>query len=180
MQSQDSTHPTGVAGDTPGRGVPGNAVSWSRNRKAAAAIELRIMGATWTEICATLGYPTPRAALVAVEKALVKELDVVDREQLRMLVGARLERMLRAVYPKAVDPDHPEQMPAQREARADIVEYVKLFGLAAPAEVVIHTPTAKEIAGWVGRVATADLPDVVEADIIDVDEVEDDDAVPPG
>lgn len=181
MQAQDSTHPTGVAGETPGRGVPGNAVSWSRNRKAAAAIELRIMGATWTEICATLGYPTPRAALVAVEKALVRELDVVDREQLRMLVGARLERMLRAVYAKATDPDHPEQMTAQARSLANIDRYIRLFGLDAPAEVVIHTPTAKEIQDWVGRTAAAQLPAVVEADIIDADVIEDDDeSVPPG
>src|SRR5207253_5499840 len=170
----DSTHPTGVAGQTPGRGVPGNAVSWSRNRKAAAAVELRIQGATWTEVCAALGYPTPRAALVAVEKALVRELDVVDREQLRQLAGARLERMLRAVFSKATDPDHPEQMTAQSRSLAIIDRYSRLFGLDAPSEVVVHTPAAREIAEWVARTASRQLPPVTEDDIIDVDPEEDD------
>ena len=177
MQEQDSSDPTGVKGETSGgrrRDVNGNSVSRARQRKANAAIQLRLAGATWAEIAASLGYPTPRQALIATEKALEKQLeDTNDREKMRRLANARLERLLRAVWPKAVDPDNPEHLLALTKAREVIADHRKLFGLDAPTEVVVHNPTATELEAWVARVVTQTLPQVEEYDILDAEIVED-------
>jgi hypothetical protein len=181
---QDSTHPTGVAAPTRKHGEPGNDTAVrARDRKANAAIQMRLAGATWDEVAEALGYPTPRQALVATEKALEKQLqDSGDREQMRRMAGARLDRMLRAVWTKAIDPQSPEQMAAQREARATIAQHAKLFGLDAPTEHVIHSPTRDELERWVSHVTSTQVPDVQEVDIFEIDFVEEEEshALPPG
>lgn len=179
VQRQDSTDPTGVAGQAGGNHpggvvVNGNNVGRARTRKANAAIQMRLGGATWSEIAIALGFPTPRTALVATEKALEKELrSHGDRDALRALAGARLDRLLRGVWPKAINDEHPEQMVAVGKSRELIADYRKLFGLDAPVEVVVHNPTLTELEAWVARVAIAAGPTVVEYDIIDGDEVDD-------
>lgn len=176
---QDSNDPTGVAGKAAGNGkngeiVAGNAVSRARNRKANAAIQMKLAGATWPEIAMVVGYPTPRAALVAVEKALEREMkEHGDREAMRKLAGARLNRLLRGVWAKAIDDKHPEQMVAVTKAREIIAQESKLFGLDAPTEVVVHNPTQQEIEAWVVQITAHSEPPVQEANILEADEQED-------
>lgn len=174
VQHQDSGDPSGVRGRTSGgTGANGNSVARSRHRKANAAIQMRLGGATWAEIAQVLGYPTPRTALVAVEKALERELSTQgDREQMRRLAGARMERLLRGIWPKAVDSDHPEHLIAATKAREVIAQHSKLFGLDAPTEVIVHSPTLAEIEDWVAKVVAVRGPDVEEFDIIDAEEVQ--------
>ena len=174
MQEQDSSDPSGVRGQTSGStGANGNSVSRARQRKANAVLSLRIAGATWEEICVSLGYPTPRAAIVAFEKALEKQLhNDVDREKLRRLANARLERLLRSVWPKAINPDHPEHLIAVTKAKELIDRHAKLYGLDAPTEVVVHNPTQIELEAWAARVTQALNPTVVEYDILDVEAIE--------
>jgi hypothetical protein len=171
VQAQDSSEPTGVRGRTSGgTGATGNSVSRARQRKANSAIALRLAGATWAEIALSLGYPTPRQALVATEKALEKQLDSPkDREKMRNLANARLERLLRGVWPKAIDPESPEHLTAITRARDLIADHRKLFGLDAPTEVVVHNPTQDELEAWATRVIEAINPNVVEYDIIEGD-----------
>lgn len=168
VQMQDSTDPTGVAGPVQRHGDPGNdTVVRARERKANAAIQMRLAGATWDEIAQTLGFPTARQALVATEKALERQLQSSeDREQMRRLAGARLERLLRAIWPKAIDPNHPDQMLAVTKSREIVDRHAKLFGLDAPTEVVVHTPTQTELEQWVSRVVSVASPPVEEFDII--------------
>lgn len=179
MRRQDSTHPTGVSTDE-GRdqrgGTGRSTVSAARARKANAAVQLRLAGATWEEIALALGYPTPRQALVATEKALEKQLDSdVDREKMRKLAGQRLERLLRSVWGKAVDENHPDHLLAATKAREIIDRHAKLFGLDAPTEVVVHSPTQQELESWVLKVVNLGAPsaepydifgEVVEAEIV--------------
>lgn len=178
MQAQDSSHPTGVTSDSAGR----TTVSRARLRKSNAAIQMRLAGASWAEISLALGYPTPRAALVAVEKALERELHSQgDRDNMRRLAGARLERLLRGVWPKATDPEHPEHLYAMTKAREIIAEHAKLYGLNAPTEIVVHNPTQAELEKWVSLVLTGSTPHtVIEADIIDAETVEEPRALPAG
>jgi hypothetical protein len=177
VQAQDSNHPTGVSivGRTQVSG------SRARLRKTNAAIALRLGGASWSEIAEALGYPTARQALVATEKALEKELSTQgDRTAMRGLAGARLERLLRSVWPKAMDPDHPDHLVAVTKAREIVAQHNKLYGLDAPTEIVV-SPAAAEIETWVNQVLSintvaveeADIIDVEEADIIDVEEIAD-------
>jgi hypothetical protein len=184
VQGQDSNQPTGVSGKTSGgsgdreHAVPGNSVSRARNRKANAAIQLALAGSTWDEIALALGFPTARTARVAVEKALEKQLaNENDREKMRSLANARLNRLLRGVWAKATDPDNPEHLLAATKAREFIADHRKLYGLDAPTEVVVHNPTAAEIEEWVAMVVNAGTPQVETYDILDGEVVEDPDAI---
>ena len=170
---QDSTDPTGVADNRynqSGNRVGASVATRARSRKANAAIQLRLAGATWEEIAQSLGYPTARLALVATEKALEKQLNTEDRDKMRRLAGMRLERLLRGIWTKAIDPDHPEHLLATTKAREAIADYRKLYGLDAPTEVIVHSPTVAEIERWVSSVVSYSVPQVEEYDIIDVDD----------
>jgi hypothetical protein len=186
MQEQDSDDPTGVKGEAAGnhaggRVVPGNSVTRARNRKSNAAIQMRLAGASWTEICVALGYPTPRAALVAVEKALERELRTEpDRDKMRQIAGARLDRLLRSVWPKAIDTESPEQMVAVQRSRELIADWRKVYGLDAPTEVVVHSPTQRELEAWVVQVTAANTAPVEELDIINGEVEESHDIPQPG
>lgn len=173
---QDSTHPTGVGVDGPDRRKK---TDWgqdvavaARGRKAEAALSLRLSGASWTDIARTLGYPTPRATMLAVERALVKRLDDEDRTKMRQMAGARLERLLQAVWSRALDTTEPEQMVGVNRARELIADYRKLYGLDAPTEIMVHTPTQVELEAWVLRMTATMVPEVVEPDIFDAEVVE--------
>lgn len=176
--SQDSTHPTGVS-DTSPRG--GSEVARARDRKANAAIQLRIAGASWDEIAQSLGFPTPRAALVATERALEKELKSEESQTaMRSMAGKRLERLLRGVWTKAIDPQHPEHLVAVDKARQLIDRHAKLYGLDAPTEFVVNNPAQAELEKWVATVISESRPALEEADIFDAEVLEggeDDDAV---
>lgn len=168
---QNSEDPTGVSSPR-----PGTELNRARSRKANSAIQLRLSGATWAEIAEALGYPTARAALVATEKALEKQLtENGDRERMRNLAGQRLERLLRGVWSKAINPEDPEHLLASTKAREIIGQHAKLFGLDAPTEIVVHSPTAVELERWVAQVVTVGQPQVEEFDIFDADVIDDDD-----
>ena len=172
---QDSSHPTGVVdlrADI--RGGDKGKVARERNRKADAALSLSLSGANWSEIAQSLGYPTPRQAKLAVEKALVRQLGTEDdKVKMRSMAGARLDRLLRGVWAKAIDPSNPEQMVAQSRARELIADHNKLFGLNAPTEMVVHTPTQSELEDWVLRMTATMVPLVEEDDIFDAEVVSD-------
>jgi anti-sigma factor RsiW len=167
MHRQDPNDPTGVSDDSP---AGGSGVARARDRKANAAIQLRIAGASWAEVAEALGYPTPRAALVATEKALEKELRTEENKtNMRSMAGRRLERMLRGVWAKAIDPEHPEHLLAVDKARLIIDRHAKLYGLDAPTEVVVTSPAQEELEKWVSEVIKTKSPQLDEADIFDAD-----------
>lgn len=175
MQAQDSSDQTGVVAVS-GR-TSSKELTRARERKADSALALKLAGSDWATIAATVGYPTPRAALVAVEKALERRLDTFDREQLRQVASNRLESLLRSTWVKAHDPDHPDHLAAVKESRGTVDRWIKLLGLDAPTEVVITSPTQEQIDQWVARVVSNQLPSVQEYDIVEADILEDDDAV---
>jgi hypothetical protein len=162
---QNPEDPTGVEWD--GNGDP---PVRPRMRKASAALQMRLAGATWAEIAMALGYPTPRAALVAVELALEDELHETDqRAKLRQMASLRLDRLLRSVWPKAIDPENPEHLLAVTKAREVISTFTKLHGLDAPSEVIVHNPTAEAIETWVAHAISLGLPDVEEDDVLELE-----------
>ena len=152
-------------------------------RTGAAALALRLSGAGYDDVANALGLPSATAAREAAENALAARAwdDKDGRTRLRAENGARLERLLRSVWPKATDPDNPEHLPAVRVARELIDRYVRLFGLDAPTEVIIHNPTAHEIESWVGqmlaesvselRAMEAPVAAIIDADVVEADEV---------
>lgn len=174
---QDSTDPTGVRDDSP---KGGSEVARARDRKANAALELRKAGASWDEIAEVLGFPTARTALVAVEKALENGLRTKESQEfMRNLAGQRLDRLLRSVWKKAIEPENPEHLVAVTKARELIAQHAKLHGLDAPTEMVVHSPSAPELERWVASVVQAGAPQLEEADIFDAEVVEDEHLLAP-
>jgi hypothetical protein len=142
-------------------------------RTGQAALALRLAGAGYDEVADALGLADAQKARAVAEEALAARAwgDAVGREKMRGEQAARLERLLRGVWTKATNPDHPEHLVAVRVGRELIDRLVKLYGLDAPAEIVVHNPTQAEIEAWVTEVIgtrTAPLA-ALEVDVIDAE-----------
>jgi hypothetical protein len=173
---QDRSGPGGVADARPQQ--DGNDAIAQRRRKADAALSMSLSGATWGEIAEVLGFATPRQARAATEKALVRQLERDDdREKMRARAGAQLQRLLRGVWNKAINPADPEQMVAISRSREILADFNKLYGLNAPTELMVHSPSQSELEDWVLRMTATLIPTVVEPDIFEGEVVEDQQAI---
>lgn len=170
QHEQDSEDPTGIRDLTP----KGNSdVARARERKANAALQLSLSGASWDEIAEHCGFPDARRARVAVELALENGLFTdTSQEKMRAMASKRLDRLLRAVWGKAINTESPEQLAAAREARAIVADHAKLNGYMAPQQVIV-TPAATELEAWVSKVIASQIPELEEGDIFDVEYTED-------
>lgn len=164
--AQDPTDPTGVADHTP-RG--NSEVNRARIRKAEAALAMRAEGHDWDLVASTLGYPTGDIAQAAVENTLAHMLDRPEHKAyLRSLAHTRLENLLAAVYPGALDPDQPGQLAMHDAARATIRDDMNLLGYKAPTEFTVNNPSTAAIEAWVARVTSLEVSDVAERDIFEM------------
>lgn len=148
-----------------------------RKTRVEAAIGLRVAGANYSEIAEVLEYSSVEQARSAVERGLAATATEEDRKQLRDIAGRRLERLLRGLWKKATNEEHPEQLSASRTALALIDRHIRLFGLDAPSEMVIYSPTAGEMENWIAGMVKhvrAGLPQ--EVDILDGEVVSDEQA----
>lgn len=118
---------------------------------AAAALALWLAGAGWDEIADALTLPSAATAQEQAYSLLAQRAwsDKDGREKARMQAGARLERLMRGVWPKATDPKNPEHLVAVKAAREIIGDLRRLYGLDAPIEVAMYTPTSAELEEWV-------------------------------
>lgn len=149
-----------------------------RTNQGMAAVALRLAGASYAEIAEALAYTNPTTARTAVEQVLAARSGTpATREALRNEEAGRLERLLRSVWGKATDPGHAEHLPAAKVALSIIDRHVRLHGLDAPSEVIVHTPTMHEIDQWVAAVTQTQINDLreLEVDIIDAESSEADD-----
>lgn len=140
-------------------------------RVSRAALALRIAGATYEEVADELGYRDGNTARVAIERELGRwaQEKPEERERLRTLASARLDALLRSVWDKATDSADPEHLASVKVALSLVDRSVKLHGLDAPTEVVLHSPTEVEIEQWVARMVTSGATsygDVVDAEVI--------------
>jgi len=142
-----------------------------RARNGNAAVALRLAGASYGEIAEALAFADAKAARSAVETTLAATATEHSRDQLRGEEAARLERLLRGVWAKATNPEHAEHLPAAKVALAIIDRHVRLHGLDAPTEVVVHSPTAAEIDAWVAGMTATSMKDLraLEATVVDID-----------
>ena len=140
------------------------------SRTSRAAVALRLAGASYLEIADTLGYADDAEARNAVERdlAAMSVRDVEGRDRLRAEEAARLERLLRSVWSKAVDANNAEHLSAARTALAIVDRHAKLLGLDVPSEVIVHNPTTIEIDRWVADrvIEMQDQLPVVEAEVV--------------
>lgn len=145
-----------------------------RSTKAEAAVALLLAGSTPSEIADALGYTSGKHAMTAIERVLAEQATVEDKAHMRSVATMRYERLLRAVWAKAINPQDAEQLAAVRSAKDLIERIVALHGLAVPQELVVRTPTQNELEQWVAQVTRVGLPSVEEADVLDVEIVDDD------
>lgn len=144
-------------------------------RQGSAAVALRLAGASFAEVADALGLASAAVARTMVETELAnRSHDPAAREVLRTEASARLERLLRSVWQKATNPEHIEHLPAVKAAQSIVDRLIRLHGLDAPSEVVVHSPTTAEIDAWVARMMGSQVEEMMgmEDDVIDVEAVD--------
>jgi hypothetical protein len=139
------------------------------SKKAMSALSLRAAGATLDDIVTIVGFASAKEAATAIDRALRDELrsDPKARDKMRALANDRLERLLRSVWPKALKSDHPEHLAAVGKAKELIDRHIKLYGLDAPTEMVVHNPDSGEIEAWVTSVLAKSQQSLQEIDPLD-------------
>lgn len=148
-----------------------------------SCLALWTAGANYADIAKQMHLRSPKVAQLAVERALSEMVDDHgDKSKLRRRMSLTLDRFLKAITPKAVDPENPEQLAAVRTGLSIVDRFAKLNGLDAPTEVNIHMPNAEQFETFIALAARgAGIEVPIEADpfseeyIEDADLVEDDD-----
>jgi hypothetical protein len=136
-----------------------------------AAIALRTSGANYADIAETLGLADARAALQCITRELERQgmNDLDAKERLRAETAVQLDALLASVWIKAENPSDPEHITAVRTAVTVLDRRIRLLGLDAPSEVIVHTPTTTELEQWVAHLVKGTMPQLREADIVDID-----------
>jgi hypothetical protein len=115
---------------------------------------LWIAGSTYSEIAEQLKAPTVGVVRLAIEKMLADSVDLSeDRSVLRQRASLQLDRYLRSIMAKALDPSHPEQVAHLRLALQITDRKIRLHGLDAPTQVNVGLPSKDELDEWVSAVA---------------------------
>lgn len=162
---QDDTDPTGVR-ETSSSLQP--ATIRARERKAAAAVEMFIdKHKSYKEIAKKLGYPDANAARVAVERYMEEQLKAHPRSisAMRDMAGRRLDNALRSVAKKAMDDKHPEHLAAVQQYRGIVMDWSKHYGLTAPQQVVVSSPSLEQIEQVAGELLSKGTRQLAEGDI---------------
>lgn len=144
--------------------VPGKNADGSRSpeafreyRQGTAAVALRLAGASFTEVAEALGLGSVGDAYEMVESTLALQVTDEDREQLRQIEAARLDRLQRSVWGVATDPDHPDHYLALNAVLKISDSRRRLLGLDMPTEISVSSPTQDELDRWVASVTNQQL-----------------------
>lgn len=113
-----------------------NSKEYDRAERKRNALELRLAGASYRDIAQALGI-SPATAMQDCKEALA-DIPMQQADEMRTVELSRLDRLQRAVWPKAVKGD----LQAVDRAIKIIDRRAKLFGLDAPQQVQI---TANDI-----------------------------------
>jgi hypothetical protein len=143
--------------------------------KSQIGVNLKLAGASYTEIAQIAGYSSATKARQAVERVLAAAADSPeDREKMRVLASRRINRLLQSVMGKAVDPKDPQHLAYNARALALIDRDAKLFGVDAPTQIQI-TPNDAYIEEYIRKVSPLAAASMAadEADILDAEEIDD-------
>lgn len=143
--------------------------------KTAAALQLRIDGASFADIARTLEFASPGDARRAVDKALADTpTDMKDVERVRDLESRRIERILVSLMRRATNPKDPDHLTYARTALAAIKQQTDLHGAAMPTRVDIsYNPSAQQLEQWVSQISAAAHKGVTEGEILEVEILDD-------
>jgi len=146
--------------------------------RAAAAVTMAVEGAGYDDIAQVMDYRSPVEAKHAVWDAIAAvESDHDSIERMRALHSRRLNKLLYSVFRQATTPGHPDQLAFGRYVLAIMQAQAHLYGLDAAQQIVVYTPTQREIAQYAAQVQELlrVQAGAIEADIIDVEVLEDGD-----
>jgi hypothetical protein len=156
------------------------------SQKARSALHLYYNNASLDEIVTVVGFASIEEASKAIDIAVKAELrgDTKAKDRMRHIANRKLDQLLRSVSAKAANPKHPEHLAAVGKALNIIDRHIKLYGLDAPTEMIVHNPDSGEIEAWVMGLMNEGRGDLQEADILEGevvsvrDDDDDGDAVP--
>lgn len=165
----DSENPEGIYDDHEEKTTA--SLARAKDRKGIAAMELYIRTRSWQTAAEGAGYPTPRAARVAAERALEKEFHDSPRSQefMRKYASKHLDLLLRSVASKTVNSAHPEHLAAIKVARELIAQQSKLLGLDAPTKLSLVDPTQDQIDEYLDKF----MPERSDVEVDFFDDIED-------
>lgn len=114
-------------------------------------------GASYAELAELFEFPSAASARHAIERALAEAAPdgPNDRSMLVSKVSMTLDRCLRAVMPKAIDPNNPDQRAYMDSVLKVLDRKVALHGLNAPSTLVIGTPDDDELQSFIAQLAVA-------------------------
>jgi len=98
--------------------------------KARKAMELRAAGATYAQIADRLGYSGPGPVYGLIKRHIAK-MTFEGAAEMRVVQLDRLHTMLMSVWPKVVDPSHPQSLQAVDRALSITDRITKMYGLDA-------------------------------------------------
>ncbi len=144
------------------------------HERIRSALSLWTAGATYGDIATQFNFQSPRIAMMAIERALSEQVDdATDRTKLRRRMSLTLDRFLKAITPKAVDPTHPEQLAAVRAGLSIVDRFARLHGLDAPTEVTVRMPGNEDFNKFIELAARGQGMEVpVEADPFEYEDAE--------
>lgn len=139
-------------------------------RQGMSAVALRLAGASYVEVAEALALAGIADARELIESTLANSVSSQDREHLRREEAARLDRLQRGVWTKAIDTNHPEHLAAVKVTLQISESRRRLLGLDAPTEISVHSPTQDEIERWVSTVSAQAVADyvVLEANVVEL------------
>lgn len=150
--------------------------------RTLACVNMKLAGAPWPEIAATLGYKTPNAARTDYTRALAQTHQAEDWETLRVTESARAEALFRRSLAMAsadylIDGETGEKFPNvdrlrwHQQANADLALHAMISGAKAPAKLEI-TPGEQQFESLVNRMLIAQgHEEVLEAEVLELEEI---------
>lgn len=109
----------------------------SANARGMQALQLRMAGVNWATIAEQLGYKFPSGPYEAV-RAVLKRTETPPADEVRALALERLDRILFAVWKRALDIHDPQQLECIDRVLKIEQRRAKLLGLDAPDKIDIE------------------------------------------
>lgn len=143
--------------------------------RAAAAVKMAVEGVSYTDIARTLDYDNPAAAKKAVWASIGDiEIDADEVKRKRDLMGRGLGRLLSSCMRRATNPHDPDHLAYTRTVLAIMDRQARLYGLDAPTNLIVHTPTQREIDQYVATVRAMQIEaagdqeaEIIEGEVVD-------------
>lgn len=140
--------------------------------RASAAVNLLISGASYNDVAKVMLYKSTDEAKRAIWGAIgAIEMDENRRGRERELMARRLNAMISSGWKRANNPSDADHLAYQRLMLAIMDRQAKLYGLDAPSESIVYTPSQAEINEHVARVRNLVIVEAgdVEADVLEGD-----------